>query len=67
MVKCLKKHFDIEREERRTYGSGENRQTLLLVNIKNTETGVEFNDWVRPDQIRTRDGLCNLINWGYGD
>lgn len=67
MVKCQKNHFEIERIERRVYGSGENRQMLVLANVKNKVTGVEFEDWVRPEQLRTRDSLCDLIKWGYDD
>ncbi len=65
-VSCKKADFDIDKIERRVYGAGHNRKTLILANITNKVTGVKFEDWVRPDQLKTRDGLCSLIDWKYG-
>ncbi len=57
------KDFKITRDQRRVYGSGEGRLTLVFVKIKNKETGQKFNDWVRPDQIRTVKSIDALIDW----
>jgi len=57
--KYQKKDFVINRIQKRKYGN----QWLIYVNIKNLKTGTEFEDWVRPDQIKTVKDLNNLINW----
>ena len=66
MPDCKKydgKDFTVNRLQSRTYGSGENTLHLVYVNIKNNITGEEFEDWVRPNQIRDKNKISDLICW----
>jgi len=57
------KDFEIERDQRRTYGSGSNRIVLVNVKIKNKITGEIFEDWVKPIQLQTAKSINNIIKW----
>jgi hypothetical protein len=59
--------FTITRQERRVHGTGTSRQTLVLAKIENKVTGKSLDEWVRPEQLRTRASICSLIDWGYDD
>ncbi len=51
--------FEIRELTRRIYGN----TTLLYVNVYNKKTGVVFEDWVRPFQIKSMKILNELICW----
>ena len=55
--------FKVNKIQRRVYGSGKGRLTVINVEIINKKTGEKFGDWVRPYQISTGKNINKLIDW----
>ena len=61
-----KKDFEINIIQSRFYGNKSHGtlKKLVFVNVKNKKTGVIFEDWLYPKQLRSVKFLNQLINWG---
>ena len=59
--------FNIEIQETRKHGDENVSLVMMYVKIVNKVTGVEFQGWIKPEEIMSRYRLSRLIEWGYDD